>query len=100
MRVFYLVSPSVAVGISDAMSRGWRQVARGRFATGKNDDVRLITRFRELVPNEKMGLPGPTQMFRGLGYEDGEGCFSLDRWIDDKGRFDEFVASGAGVWME
>jgi hypothetical protein len=42
-------------------------------------------------------------MVRGNGYEDGEGLVmehALDQWIKDKQRFDEFVESGEGVWLE
>jgi hypothetical protein len=98
-RVFYLIAPSVEGGVADAASRGWQQVARTRFVTAEKEDVRLICRFNELVPFPD----GSTPMLRGSGYEDGEGLVmehTLDQWIKDKQRFDEFAESGEGVWLE
>jgi hypothetical protein len=94
-RVFYLVAPSVEVGVASALGRGWSQVARTRFVTEANEDVRLICRFHDLVP-----FPGVTPMVRAEGYEDGTGAFSLDRWVEDMGRFDDFVGSGRGEWID
>jgi hypothetical protein len=97
--VFYLVAPSVEVGVADAASRGWRQVARARFVTAEKEDVRLICRFNELVP-----FPGgSTPMLRAAGYAEGAGLVekhALERWLEDMGRFDEFAESGEGVWLE
>jgi hypothetical protein len=55
----------------------------------------LICRFHDLVP-----FPGVTPMVRAEGYGDGTGAFSLDRWVEDMGRFDEFAASGRGEWID
>lgn len=98
MRVFYLVSPCIDGGIAEAKSRGWTQVARARFVTPDNEDVRLICRFSEFVP-----IPGGTLMIRGQGYADGEGLAEkhrLEKWIEDMERFEAFVASGLGEWVE
>lgn len=97
-RVFYLIAPSVEVGIADAVGRGWRQVARARFVTQQNEDVRLITRYHDLLP-----FPGSTPMVRARGYADGAGLaekHAVDRWLEDMERFDGFAASGQGVWLE
>jgi hypothetical protein len=97
-RVFYLVAPSVEVGVAEAASRGWDRINRSRFTTPEKEDVRLICRFNELVP-----FPGGTPMVRASGYADGVGLVekhALERWIEDMGRFDEFVESGQGVWLE
>lgn len=93
-RVFYLVCPSVEAGVEDALGRGWRQVARARFVTDANEDVRLVTRFQEMIP-----FPGVTPMVKGRGYDSGEGTLFLERWIEDAGRFDAFAASGQGEWL-
>ncbi len=91
----YLVAPSVEAGVKDALARGWQQIARSRFVTPEKNDIVLVCRFNEFVP-----APGVTPMIKAAGYDEGEGALVLDNWIRDMGRFDEFVASGRGVWVE
>jgi hypothetical protein len=100
-RIFYLVAPSVEGGVADAAARGWKQIARTYFVTPEKEAVWLITRYLEIPRQED--FPRPVPMLRGSGYEDGEGLVMehhLDLWIKDKQRFDEFVESGEGVWLE
>ncbi len=91
----YMVAPSTEAGVADALARGWRQIARTRFVTPENNDIRLVCRFNEFLP-----APGVTPMIKAAGYEDGEGALVLDNWLRDMERFDDFVASGRGVWVE
>ena len=97
MRVMYLVAPTIESGVEDALGRGWVQIARARFVTGENVDVRVVTRFSHMVP-----FAGPeTRMVKAAGYESGGDllpCYQ-DRWLEDMAQFEEFVRVGNGVWV-
>jgi hypothetical protein len=95
-RVMYLVAPSVEAGVADALARGWRQIARSRFVTPESNDIWLVCRFNEFVPFRGEA----TRLIKAAGYEDGEGALVLENWIKSMEKFDEFVESGQGVWVE
>lgn len=95
-QVIYLVAPSIGAGVADALARGWRQIARTRFVTPEKNDIWLVCRFNEFVPFRG----GATPMIKAAGYDEGEGALVLENWIKDMERFDEFVKSGQGVWVE
>ena len=95
-RVMYLVAPSVEAGVADALARGWRQIARTRFVTPENNDIWLVCRFNEFVPFRGEATP----MIKAAGYDEGEGALVLENWIKDMERFEEFVESGAGEWVD
>lgn len=94
----YLVCGTVSGGVSDARSRGWVQLAARRFATAVKDDIRVVCRFAEMVPDPA----GVTVFVRG-------GDFPVEpRERDADGRllrpdaadFDEFVRCGHAEWEE
>lgn len=96
--ITFLVASTDDRGIKDAMDRGWVRVARTRFAVARGCEVRVVRRVADLL-----ALLGGTPMIKGSDYEDGPDGASeagLMAWIAEKERFDEFVAQGAGFWVE
>jgi hypothetical protein len=109
VRVMFMVSPSIEAATADALARGWKQIARGRFVIegGSARTAQLVVaicRFNELPRADSMpmyfGPEGKLPMIKAAGYEDGVGCFVLENWIKDMDKFDEFVKSGQGVWVD
>lgn len=84
MSVIYLIARNNASGRAEATRRGWKMLAYARFATPERDDVRLVTRFSEMVPMPNLRLA------RGADF---------DAHPEAK-EFDGFVEEGLARWLE
>ena len=100
--IAYLICADEHAGFAEAEARGWKRIAFNRYVTDERDDIRVISRAAQLAP-----MAGQTNLIKGGDYEDGpadEGA--LVRWIGGNGRigekdkFDDFVATGNGVWLD
>lgn len=84
MSIIYLIARDNASGRREALRRGWKMLGYARFATDDRDDVRLVTRFSEMVPMPNLRLVrGPD--------------FNTHPEAED---FDGFVEQGLARWME
>lgn len=98
--ILFMVAAAYETGRADALERGWKQIATHRFVTADRDDVRLITRFRDMIPGG-----GQTPFIRAKDYETGpddetEEQGKLKAWIKEKEQFDQFVQDGSGIWID
>lgn len=99
MIAFYIGSSERV--IDECQERGWTRIAYQRFVTGNEHDkhdIRAIWRIADLAP-----FAGKTLFIKGREYDDGPENASddqLDRWIKEQARFEAFIASGAGEWVE
>jgi len=111
--IFYLLAPTTDQALAEAEKRGWTRIARARCVTPKRDEVRLISRFSDLVP---VVSPHPTKgattwIMRAASYKDGPPATDpLGRlaWlgdeetgqVGDKAKFEKFIADGHGKWFD
>jgi hypothetical protein len=99
-----LVSPSVEVATADAMARGWKMIARGRFADeASSTEIRLICRYSELPAADQLRFfqrNGRIRMIKSTGYKTGEGSTIRENWLRDMARFDDLVAAGHAEWVD
>ena len=103
MNIVYLVGPHRATALKYANDRGWTRNADLRFITPDRHDVRFVTNV-----NDMNAMGGTAELMKLPDYSsEPESEWERVRWLGgqtaskgQKQRFDEFVESGAGRWIE
>lgn len=93
----YMIGSTTIRAIEDARTRGWTQIAFGRFVTPQNVDVRVISRAADLIP-----FADKTPMLRSSCYDDppAENEPAMEAWFKQQEMFDALVESGKGEWVD
>lgn len=82
--IVYLIARNNALGRIEARRRGWEQVAYARFAGSQKEDIRLITRFADMLPAPNLRL------VKAADFEQ----------HPEAAQFEKFVADGLARWLE
>jgi hypothetical protein len=96
-KIVYLVCSSIESGVKDAEARGCTRIGRTRFATPLKDDLRVVSRFIEMIP-----MAGMTTLIKASDFEDMPNSPSelvQERWLENHDAFEQFVADGHGQWV-
>ena len=96
----YLVAATEAGGVADAVGRGWERIANHRYVTPERDDVRLVWRFNQMIPDPG----GVTRFVRSSDFP----AEPFDRFAGELGdfrwpeamQFASFVDQGHAAWEE
>jgi hypothetical protein len=97
-RIIYLIAGTVAQGVKDAEARGCTRIAAQRLADPEKNDIRVVTRFNDMVP-----MAGKTEMIRGSDFDtmpDVPQLMALEIWQANHDDFEKYVADGHGEWVE
>lgn len=93
----YLVARTEIGGVDDAQRRGWTRVAKDRFATPEKDDVRLVWRFNQMIPDPG----GVTRFVMSKDFPVDPNAIVEGELVNpDCAAFAEFATQGHAEWEE